>query len=449
MNRLGAFVLASAACFITPLGTAAASGPTTSVLKPASAIRHLVVMTQGGRSFDNYFGVRKGVDGIPPRACQLRSTLSQPRCVTPFALGTSATPLPLRSTAQTQVASINRGGMNGFVRAQKTRDSDGVSSLGYYRTKDLPLMNELADRGVLFDHWFSGVPGGTVPNRLFGVTAQVQSDRTEVPSAGWADTPVIFDRLTAAGVSWRIYVQNYEPALTIATASTKQRLGGQVARMPLLAMKRYTDDPAAMSHIVDLSQYYRDLSTGKLPAVSYVVSTSSTEQSPQSPVKGSRLSRAVVNALIASTAWSRSAFLLQYDSSGGWYDHVQPPRIDGKTVGLRVPALLISPFARPGTVEHGNFDAASTLKFIEKIWQVAPLAARDRAAADLTTAFSFAHQPTPATLVGVPTDRSVLQPDRVLLYLGYGAAILIATALMVGVVWTTTVRDRLARAASS
>ena len=257
---------------------------------------------------------------------------------------------------------------------------------------------------------------------------------------------MIFDRLSAVGVSWKVYVQNYEPALTSETASTKQRLGGQVARVPLLALARYRDDPQLSAHIVDLSQYYRDVSRSQLPAVSYIVSTSSTEQAPQSPVKGNRLARAVVNALIAAPDWRSSAFLLQYDSSGGWYDHVQPPRIAGRTVGLRVPALLISPYVRPGTVDHRTYDAASVLGFIERTWQVVPLAQRDRDAGDLQAAFSFKRTPKPAALVGVPGDRNVRQPDRALLYAGYGVTVTVGLAIVIGVALSTTVADRRRRA---
>ncbi len=442
MKRLiAAFALLGAAAFV-PVVPAAAAAPATAVPTAQAAIKHLVVMTQSGHSFDNYLGTRAGADGIPAKACQLRSRLAQPKCITPFALTGATAAQPFRSTAATQMTSVNRGGMNGFVLAQTTRDSDGTAALGYYRAQDVPVLNSLADRGVVFDHWFSGVPGGTVANRLFGVTASPPGDPSAVPIGGWGKVPVIFDRLSAAGVSWRIYVQNYEPALTIATASTKQRLGGQVARVPVLAMARYINNPALSSHIVDLSHYYSDLTAGRLPAVSYIVSSSATEQPPQSPAKGQLLSRAVVNGLIASSAWSSSAFLLQYDSSSGWYDHVRPPRIDGATIGLRVPAILISPYARPGTVDHTTMDAASTLKFMEKIWGLAPLAKRDRDAADLRTAFAFNRRPEPASLIGVPTDRNVIQPDRLLLYLGYGGALAVALALIVGVVYSTTVRDR-------
>jgi phospholipase C len=316
--------------------------------------------------------------------------------------------------------------MDGFVRAQAHPGSDGSAALGHYAPSALPLLHELAGRGVLFDHWFSGVPGGSVANDLFDISARPPGNVTAIPSAGWSDTPVIFDRLTAAGVSWRIYVQNYEPALTIRTAATKQRLGGQVARVPVLAMHRFLDDPALADHVVDLKQYYRDLDNGALPAVSYVVSTAATEQSPRDPTKGHQLVRSVLNGLLASTAWPSSALLVQWDSAGGWYDHVPPPVLDGATSGLRVPAILISPFVRAGTVNHGRFDAASSLKLIESTFGVAPLAARDRSAADPRTVLSFDLPRQRPTLLGVVTDQPVAQPKRSTLLIGYGLAVVLA-----------------------
>ena len=152
----------------------------------ASPVKHFVVMTQGGRSFDNYFGARRGVDGIPDHACQLPSRVGQPACVAPAPIRASSTQRPARSTAYAQSVSIDRGRMDGFVRAQTTRASDGTEAMGYYRPGQLPLLDDLAARGVLFDHWFSGVPGGTVANRLFDLTAQPPAgDPTAVPTAGW------------------------------------------------------------------------------------------------------------------------------------------------------------------------------------------------------------------------------------------------------------------------
>lgn len=431
MKRGFALRILGLAAVLPPLANpaVAAAGSPPAPVAPSAAIRHVVVMTQGGRSFDNYFGARSGVDGIPTGSCQLASRISQPKCIRPRAMTPASAQAPLLTTAAIQVASVNRGAMNGFVRAQTSKRSDGTAANGYYRPSSLPLLDALSQRAVLFDHWFSGVPGGTVANRLFEVTAQPPGDPLAVPQGGWPASATVFDRLTAAGVSWRLYVQNYEPALTIDTASTKQRLGGQVARVPVLAMRRYLDDPALRAHVVGLEHYYRDLVTGHLPAVSWIVTTSATEQAPQDPTRGQQVSRAVVNALFMSSAWPHAAFLLTYDSSGGWYDHVQPPRMEGATVGLRVPTLLLSPYAVPGSVEHRVFDAASTLKLIEQLYALPPLADRDRTARSPLTALDFRRRPTQATLLAVPGDGPVAQPDRGVLYLGYAATSCIVLAL--------------------
>ncbi len=410
---------------------------------PSDAIRHLVVMTQGGRSFDNYFGGRAGVDGIPAASCQLRSRGSQPHCIKPHVLTPESQQSPLLTTAAVQKVSVNGGLMNGFVRAQNSERGDGTAANGYFRPGSLPLLDAVAQRGVLFDHWFSGVPGGAVANRLFDITAKPMTEPHGVPKDGWPSVATIFDRLTAAGVSWRVYVQNYEPLLTVDTASPNQLLGGQVVRVPLLAMRRYVDDPSLVSHVVDLDHYYSDLAAGRLPAVSWIVSTANTEQAPQDPTRGQQLTRRIVNALLMSSVWQRSAFLLSYDSSGGWFDHVPPPTMNGATVGLRVPALLLSPYVVPGSVEHATFDAASTLKLVEQLWHLDPLAARDRDARSMLAAFDFSRQPDDAVgLLGVPGVDAVPQPDRRLLYLGYLAACCLVVGLWIAGYRSTPRRRR-------
>src|SRR4051812_33426374 len=188
-----------------PAGAASPSTPPTA----SSAIQHVVVMTQGSRTFDNYFGDRAGVDGIPTGSCQLASRISQPHCIRPHALTPASEQVPLLTTAAAQVASINRGGMNGFVRAQTSRRSDGTAANAYFRHGSLPLLDDVAARGVLFDHWFSGVPGGTVANRLFAVTAKPAGDPLAVPTGGLAGGPPSFHRGAGARASRRGGVHKY------------------------------------------------------------------------------------------------------------------------------------------------------------------------------------------------------------------------------------------------
>ncbi|MFN8567386.1 MAG: alkaline phosphatase family protein [Kouleothrix sp.] len=105
--------------------------------------------------------------------------------------------------------------------------------------------------------------------------------------------------------------------------------------------------------------------------MAYIVPSNASEQPPSSPQIG-RFARGLLNALMQSTAWPRSAFVLTYDDWGGWYDHVAPPQVDAYGYGFQVPALLISPYARRGAVDHTTLDYTSLLKFIEADMALAP-----------------------------------------------------------------------------
>ena len=263
-----AVVLALGPLLLTP-----ASAHGTSGRVAATPVRHLVVMTQDEHSFDNYLGSRRGVDGLGAAVCQPATVRGRAVCLLPRAL-TSRGPRPsLNPSAAAERVSVAGGRMTGFVAAQTTPRVDGSLALGYYRPASVPVLTQLADHGVVFDRWFASVPGGGIANRLFAMSAHAVPDTPSVPAAGWPDVPVVFDRLQAAGVSWKVYVENYEPALTVSTAGPTALRGGQVARVPLLAMARYENSPALMSHITDLNAYYADLAAGRLPAVSWIVTT--------------------------------------------------------------------------------------------------------------------------------------------------------------------------------
>jgi phospholipase C len=401
---------------------------------PTTPIQHLIVMTQDQHSFDNYFGTRPGVDGLPAGACIRSQRGSATPCVKPFPVEKSGLHLSLVSSDADQRTAIDGGRMDGFVYAQNSHTSAGKMAMGYYRPQDIPILTQMANQAVLFDHWFSSVPAGTVANRLFAVSGQSLPTALTVPPGGWGSMAFIFDRLQAAGVSWRIYVENYEPALTITTAGLSALQGGQVARVPVLASTRFASANGLAGHVVALRQYYADLADGKQPAISYIVSTSATERPPANPTAGQVLARNVLNSLSESSAWPTSALLLYYDSSGGWYDHVAPPVVNGAQLGPRVPALLVSPYATPGVVNHSVFDSAAILKFIESNWSVAPLTIRDRDAANLASAFTFTKAPrSPALLGGLDTRPPLVQPSSWIIYVSYTGA-LTTVALAVG--WT-------------
>lgn len=400
----------------------------------STPLHHLVVMVQQGHTFDNYLGTRPGVDGLPRHVCA--SVPSGRRCAPSSELHGSPH-AAFTDTAGAQRRAVDGGRMDGFVRAQSVHGQDARTVMAHYGMGTLPVLAGLADRGAVFDHWFSGVPGGPVANDLFLAAGTAPTRVNTVPRGGWQGMPLVFDRLQAAGVSWRIYVEGYRPAVTLRTAGPGELRAGQVARVPVLATQRFLRSGRFRSHVVPLARYYSDLVRGNLPAVSYVVTTEHTERPPRNPVTDQLVVRAAANALIASREWSDSAFLLTYGSSGGWYDHVRPPTVDGARLGLRVPTVLLSPFVTPGRVVHAQYDAAAVLRLIEQNWRLAPLTRRDRTARSLLPLFSFGSRPTRPALIDVRASRGpVAQPDSVVLYAGY----LVALAAALGCVGWVVLR---------
>ena len=181
--------------------------------------------------------------------------------------------------------------------------------------------------------------------------------------------------------------------------------------MPLLAYARYLDNPRLFSKIVNLDQYYEDAARGDLPAVSFIAPSGDSEHPPGSVQAGQNLVRSLVTQLMRSPLWNTSAFLWSYDDWGGWYDHVAPPQIDAHGYGFRVPALLVSPYARRGHVDHTTLDFTSALKFIERNWKVDPLAERDRNANTFLNAFDFTAPPRKPVLLDTERTR-VARPTR-------------------------------------
>lgn len=358
---------------------------------PTTPIKHFVYMLQGDRSFDNYFGTYPGADGIPAGTCQKR-VVTGSECVRPF-------PLHGRNVAALGAGTVeldnqyDEGRMDGFVAAYQNQGRDGSTVMGYYDQRDLPTYWGLANRYVLFDRFFASTRSGERVNRSYWVSGSAPP--TGNPATDYAKHLTIFDRLQAAGVDWKFYVQGYDPKQNYRTAS-RTTPTTQPVRVPLLNYPRFLDDPALRSHIVDLAQYYHDLDSGQLPAVAYIASNGPSERSARSIGSGQQLVTNLIGSLMVSSAWKSSAFLLSYDGSGGWFDHVRPPQVDAQGYGMRVPALLVSPYARQGQVNSDVIDYTSALAFIEQNWKLAPLAARDAKATSIAGAFDFEAAARPA-----------------------------------------------------
>jgi phospholipase C len=141
-----------------------------------------------------------------------------------------------------------------------------------------------------------------------------------------------------------------------------------------------------------------------------------------------------------SYAWDSSAFLLVYDDWGGWYDHVAPPQVDEFGYGFRVPALLVSPYAKRGHIDSTVLDFTSIMKFIEENWGLEPVAERDANANNFLTAFDFTQPPREPAFI--PLERVIkeerIEPRRYVIYAAYGGAIVLGVLMMI---WTAIGSD--------
>ena len=407
----------------TPGSSTASTGSTPGSSTPSTPIEHVVVLMQENHTFDNYFGTFPGADGIPSGTCVPRDPVgASAGCVAAFHLDSHRT-TDLNHGLDVAVRAINDGKMNGFIAAQNQRNLPGDLAMGYYDGSDLPFYWNLAASYVLADRMFSSDLGGSKENHVYWVSGQ--SGGNSVPATGYEFT-TIFDLLQAAGVDWKFYVQNYDPSINFRTTSGSAK-DAQTVWAPLVNFPRFIDNPEMASRIVDVSQYHKDLAAGTLPAVAYIVPSGQSEHPPGDVTIGQVYGASLVTALMTSSSWSSSLFVLTWDDWGGWYDHVAPPQVDGDGYGMRVPALFVSPYAPVGLADSTTYDFTSILRFIEDNWRLQPMTARDAAANSIGTALNF-NQAARAPILPDKTYPAVTRTDptsRLALLAIYGLIVLV------------------------
>jgi phospholipase C len=379
-------------------------------------IKHVVLLMQENRSFDHYFGTLAGVRGFDdPNALTLstgRSAFYQPDeknpngYLLPFRLDTRATSaqkIPSTSHAwAVQHEAWNGGKMDQWLAAHRKADGDhGPYCMGYYTRADIPFQFALAEAFTLCDAYHCSVLGPTWPNRMMWMTGTIDPNgknrgpivKNVTPDGGytWTTYP---ERLESAGVSWQVYQEedNYQCNM-------------------LENMKVFQDAPKnsplynkAMVHGPE-GQFEYDAINDKLPAVSWIIPTSTQSEHPDfMPADGAAFVAAKLDAIAANPdVWAKTAFILNYDENDGIFDHVPPPVppdgtpnefVDNVPVGagFRVPCIIVSPWTAGGYVCSQLFDHTSVLQFLEKFTGVREPNISDwrRAAfGDLTAPFRF------------------------------------------------------------
>lgn len=421
---ISAMILSSV---ISPVAAADPSPPAAK-----TPIQHAIFLMGEGRSFDTMFGTYPGVDGVPANVCMpIDPATTGGGCAAPLWVGDRTVP-KFEQTGAAFDASYNDGRMDGFVHAQTDAGPDAPLVMGHYDERDVPFSWNVADAYVLFDKFFTSTQGGSLQNHLFWIAGTAGTDPVAIPSDGFGSLQTVFDRLDAAGIDWKFYVQNYDRTVTFRNSAAMIDRPAQVERVPLLAFARFVDNPRLSEHIVDLSEYYRDLDTATLPAVSYIVPAGGGASTQTSVATGERLGQSIINALTRSSAWESSMLLWTYDGWGGWYDHVVPPKIDATGYGFRVPAMLVSPYARRGYVDDTPLDFTSMIRFVTINWGLQPLASRDASAQTFTDAFDFANPGRPPVFLAATRDASAsrIEPKRGIIFLAYGIALVAAIALI-------------------
>jgi phospholipase C len=349
-------------------------------------IDHIIVVMKENRSFDHIFG---GLKTLQPDAEIFPAGFSNPdnggAAVAPFHLATTCVGNDPDHQWSAMHSQIDGGKMDGYVKsAAASTGSDGHFAIGYYNDTDLPFYYFLASTFAIADHYFPSVRSGTFPNRdymLLGTSDTVTATQFTV----WPDPtlPSIFDRLDAAKISWGVYADDHPLEETLNDPKHNWE-----ALHPWKSVQSLIDD----------------LTSGNLPSVVFVDGTENDDdEHPTADVqKGEAWTKRIYDAAIQSPVWNSTAIFLTYDEAGGFFDHVPPPsdaclaRPQDSMffeLGTRVPLIAISPWARRHYVSHSQKQHTSITRFIETVFDLPALTARDANSDPLLDMFDLACAP--------------------------------------------------------
>lgn len=404
-----------------------------------TSVNHIVFMAQENRSFDMYFGrlpAYFAANGYPQTVDGLPAGASNPGyngapSVSAFHVATECidnlTPSwdeshldfnlnnPTSSTATLDGFVYNAAK---FAADEGYADTAGVRAMGYYDWTDLPYYYFMAANFATSDRWFSPALDRTQINRMYLMAATSQGyaypPGFDANDNAPLTAPTIFDSLTKAGISWKIY--ETDPNTTYLTQ-----------------FAAYAPPNQLPANVVPASDFLSDLKAGTLPSVALIEGgyNSGLDEHPDNNVQtGAAYVASLINAFMASSSWNDSIFILTYDEAGGLYDHVAPQATvnpdgiapkdllpgdicstgggsdcDFNYTGFRIPLLVVSPFTKKNYVSHTVADSTAILKLIETRFGLQPLNKRDAAQMDMTEFFDFQNVPlaTPPTPPTQPT----------------------------------------------
>lgn len=396
----------------SPAGPSPAPSPGPELTKLEQAqlhLKHLVFIVQENRSFDHYFGTFPGANGFPMRNGRPSVCVPDPiahACVRPYHTSEQLQEGGPHAQRHSEL-DVNGGRMDGFVRtvvdsplycadhrdASRCRDYLGPQGqpdvMSYHTAKEIPNYWRYAKTFVLQDRMFAPADSWTLPAHLFLVSAwaarcsdahdpmscvsnlelvdqfHTMRSHEDVPIWAWTDITYL---LWEQGVEWGYYVGDDTCFFDPCPDQGQRRTVSQQNPLPWFTTIRETGQ---MDRIQDHAKFYKAAANGTLPSVSWVMPYNGVGEHPASgaPIwRGQAHVTHVVNALMKGPDWNETAVFLTWDDWGGFYDHVRPPRVDLNGYGIRVPGLLISPWARAGLIDSQTLSFDAYLKLIEDLF---------------------------------------------------------------------------------
>jgi len=391
--RTAVIALAAAAALCSSPSPSAAAVPATRFRVGLANIKHIVIIMMENRSFDSYFGTYPGAIGIPMRNGHPKKCLPDPatqQCVYPFH---DPSLVNYGAGHGIEAYTIDRDGgrMDGFiVSAERHQGGDPIPDevMGYHDSRELPVYWSYAQNYVLQDMMFEPTTSWSaishlylisawsaacrVPNRPMTCTTSLSVDYgPPQPEFPWTEITWLLHRY---GVSWGYYVYPDKGPITMSSvdpdegAAPFQSFDTGSSWNPLPDF----DDVKADGEIGNIQpgiNFPAAAKAGTLPAVSWVIPSFRYSDHPsRSVADGQTFVSTLVDSVMQGPDWASSAIFVTWDDWGGFYDHVVPPKVDSGGYGFRVPALVISPWAKHGYVDHQVLSFDAYLKFVEDVF---------------------------------------------------------------------------------
>ncbi len=381
----------------------------------ADPIKHVIVLVLENHSFDQMLGCMKEVypamEGISASAPLCNPDIPSGQiCQAASMLATIADdPGHDLDNVLRQIAGPCKGFISDFAQTfPQTKTPERQEVMGYYPKDYLPVLHTLAEHFAICDHWFSSVPGPTWTNRFF-IHSGTSLGRVKMPGGIFHpnlhlyDQTTVFDRLQARNISWDIYYGDF-PQTMVMTHQWKypfhyHTMSGFAA--------------AVQGEEASFPQYCFIEPT-------FFGAEQNDEHPPKDLFKGEALIAQIYNLIRSNNAlWNSSLFVLLYDEHGGFADHVYPPAAEPpdnhveeyafNQYGVRVPALLISPWVKAGVISD-IFDHTSLLKYLTDKWQLGPLGSRTAKAATFGNKLTELTAPRTDTPAVLPVPQTVPAP---------------------------------------